>query len=344
MKRTEKINIGIIGCGHWGVNYIRCFSNIINSNIIACCDIREENLNKIKKLHPFVKVSKDYKDILEDNSINAVVVATPANTHYRIVKDCLTHEKDILAEKPLTLDPEESLELVSLAERQKKILMVSHTFLYNAGIIKMKEYIKKGVLGRIYYINATRTHLGLIRNDVNAIWDLAPHDVSIFNYLTDTVPASVSAIGACHLKKGREDVAFINLIYPRDIIANIHVSWTDSNKERTIRVVGSTARAVFNDLDNLERVKIYKKGIEISEEYDDFGGFQLRLRDGDIISPKIELKEPLKEECLHFVECVRKRGRPITDGRNGFEVVKVMSAIERSLRSNGATEYLGNNT
>lgn len=333
------IKIGIIGLGHWGPNYLRIFNSLSEVEVSWCCDLVDENLNKVKYL-PNVRLTKDYKEILSDASVNVVIVATPANVHHRIIKDCLNHGKDVLAEKPLTLIPEESIELVQLAHKNNRILMVGHTFIYNPGIRKIREFIDKGELGNMYYLNATRTHLGLIREDVNAIWDLAPHDISIFNYLLGTTPIMVSAIGACHLKKDREDIAFINLLYPNNVIANIHVSWEDSNKERTIRVVGSKARVVFNDLDNLEKIKLYQKGISVSEDYNDFGEFQLRLRDGDIISPRVETKEPLKEQCLHFIDCVINRKQPLTDGNNGMEVVKAMYAIERSLKNNGAVVYV----
>ncbi len=332
------IKIAIIGCGHWGPNYIRNFMKTSDAEVKTCCDLNQACLDRVKVLFSTPKLTQDHREILKDKDIDAVVVATPASTHYKIVKEALESGKDVLAEKPLTLMPEESLELANLAKKQKKILMVGHTFLFNSGIAKLKECIDQGEIGKIYYMNATRTHLGLIRNDVNAIWDLAPHDVSIFNYLLNARPISVNAIGACHLKGTREDVAFINLIYPENIIANIHVSWADSNKERTIRVVGSESRIVFNDLDNLERIKLYKKGIKRSENYDDFGEFQLHLRDGDIISPKIQTKEPLKEECMHFLDCVQNRKKPITDGMNGYDVVKVMCAIERSIKNNGKVE------
>lgn len=333
------IKIGIIGLGHWGPNYFRVFNSFDGVKVAWCSDLLDENLNKIKQ-YKGVHLAKNYKDILADDSVNAVVVATPASTHYKIVKDCLKAGKDVLAEKPLTLMPEESMELVDLANKNNRILMVGHTFIYNSGIKKIKEFIDDGELGNIYYLNATRTHLGLIREDVNAVWDLATHDISIFNYLIGKPPVMVNAIGADHLKKGREDVAFINLIYHDNIIANIHVSWEDSNKERTIRVVGSKARVVFNDLDNLERIKLYKKGIGVSEDYNDFGEFQLQLRDGDIISPRIEVKEPLKEQCLHFIDCVTNRRLPLTDGNNGLDVVKAMYAIEQSLKNNGTVKYI----
>lgn len=329
------IKIGIIGLGHWGPNYIRCFNKLHEAIVVKGCDIKEENLTHIKALYPSINLTTDYRDILKDENIHAIIVATPASTHYKIVKECLEYGKDVLAEKPLTLIPEESLALAEFSAKSNRILMVGHTFLYNPGILKLKEYIKNGELGKIYYMNATRTHLGLIREDVNAIWDLAPHDVSIFNFLTDKMPISINAIGACHLKEGREDVAFINLIYPDNIIASIHVSWADSNKERTIRVVGSNARATFNDLDNLEMIKLYKKGIAVSEKYDDFGGFQLNLRDGDIISPKLTLYEPLSQMCSHFFNSLKHRTAPLTDGYFGYNVVKIMKTIEDAILENG---------
>lgn len=328
------IKIGIIGCGHWGPNYIRCFKKLSGCEVVVACDLKEECFKRVKEIDPNIDCARQYQDFLKGNTVDAVVVATPARTHYQIVKDCLEAQKDVLAEKPLTLLPERSLELVELAGKNEKILMVSHTFLYNPGIVKLKEIIKSGELGKIYYINATRTHLGLIRDDVNALWDLAPHDVSIFNYLTESTPIKVNAVGASHLKKDRADVAFVNLIYPDNIIANIHVSWVDSNKERTVRVVGSKARVVFNDLDNLERIKVYKKGIGVPEDYDDFGEFQLHLRDGDIISPMMNLYEPLSVMCAHFLDCVASRSKPLTCGQSGYEVVRVMKYIEEALLQN----------
>ena len=327
------IKIGIVGLGHWGPNYIRCLNSIKGVDVVWCCDLMDNNLAKVSQ-STNIRLTTNYREILDDSSVDAVVVATPASTHHKIIKECLLSDKDILAEKPLTLEPGESMELCRIADEKNKILMVGHTFLYNPGIRKIKELFEEGDLGKIYYLNATRTHLGLIREDVNAVWDLAPHDISIFNYLLNSSPIMVNAIGACHLKKGREDVGFINLVYPDNVIANIEVSWEDSNKERTVRIVGSKARVVFDDIDNLERVKLFKKGIHITEEYDGFGEFQLQLRDGDIISPMLKLYEPLKEMCLHFVECLEKRKRPLTDGKFGYEIVKIMKDIEIEMQKN----------
>jgi predicted dehydrogenase len=257
-----------------------------------------------------------------------------------LIKEGLLAGKDILAEKPLTMTVEESEELVTLAEEKGRILMVGHTFLYNPAVRKMKEYFVKNELGEVYYLHSTRTHLGLIREDVNCVYDLATHDISIFSYLLENSPEAVSAVGGCYLKNDREDIAFISLFYPQNKIANIHVSWVDSNKERQVVAVGSKKRIVFNDLDNLEKVRIFEKGVSVvkGKGSADFGEFQLLLRDGDIISPHIESSEPLKNQNQHFLDCLQDRKPPLTDGKNGLEVVKVLVAIEKSLQRKG--EYI----
>ncbi|MFH1046618.1 MAG: Gfo/Idh/MocA family oxidoreductase [Candidatus Omnitrophota bacterium] len=326
------IRIGIIGCGYWGPNYVRNFSQLEGSTVAACCDLVAKNLDKLKSHYNAIAVTADYNDILKDTSIEAVIIATPAKTHYALTRAALLAGKHVLAEKPLCLTYGECEKLVELARKKKRILMVGHTFLFNPAVRKLKEYIQKGVLGEIYYLHATRTHLGLIRNDVNASWDLVPHDISIFSYLLDALPVSVSALGGSFLRKPKHDVVFVNLTYPQGIIGNVHASWADSNKVREIQVIGSRARVVFDDLNNLEKVKLYKKGVSVDKSYVNYGEFQLLLRDGDILSPKIDAEEPLRLQCQHFLDCIRKNKKPLTDGENGAQVVKVMNAIDKSLR------------
>ncbi len=330
------VSIAIIGCGHWGPNYVRNFINIKGINDIFCCDIDELALKRLKSIYHAIKINSDYKEILKNKDIDAVVIAVPSATHFKLAREALLAGKHILVEKPLALNNEECKELLELHRKSNKVLMVGHTFIYNPAIIKIKEFIKQGRLGDIYYMHSTRTHLGLIREDVNAVWDLAPHDVSIMLYLLDVLPITVSAMGSAFLKKTREDVAFVNLKFPSGVVGNIHISWADSNKVRQVEVIGSKARAVFNDLDNLEKVKLYEKGISTDKPYDDFGEFQYLLRDGDIISPKIELTEPVKILCQHFLDCIKNNKKPITDGKNGADVVKIMCAIEKSLKRGGA--------
>lgn len=331
------VNIGIIGCGHWGPNYIRNFEQLKGAHVSVCCDLSRKNLDGTARRFHSIRTTLDRNKVLKDKTIDAVVIATPANTHYRIAKDALLNNKHILVEKPLCLSYGDCVKLIALAKKKKKILMVGHTFLFNPAVKKLKEYIKKGTLGDIYYLHATRTHLGLVRTDVNASWDLVPHDISIFSYLLEKEPVSLSATGGSFLRKPRQDVVFINLTYPGGIIANIHASWADSNKVREVQIIGSRARVVFDDLNNLEKVRLYKKGISVDKSFVNYGEFQLLLRDGDILSPKVDPQEPLRLQCQHFIDCVRKKKQPFTDGKSGAQVVKVMNAIDKSLKSNGRT-------
>jgi len=328
------IRIGIIGCGYWGINYVRVFSELPDVTVSRVCDTSDERLLKMHSKFPYVFPTKLTDELLADEEVDAVVVATEASTHYDITKACLLHNKHVLVEKPLTTTVDEGEELVKLAEERNLKLMVGHTFLYNPSIRKIKEYLSDDDIGSIYYLKATRTHLGLIRQDVNAIWDLAPHDISIFSFLLDAQPLWVSAVGGNFLN-GRPDVGFLTLGYPQNILGHIHVSWINSNKVREISVVGSNKRIVFNDLNSMESVRIFEKGAAMTGEADSFGEFQLQLRDGDILSPHINTSEPLKNQCSHFVSCVSNDHFPLTDGINGLNVIRVMEAINSSVEKRG---------
>jgi predicted dehydrogenase len=330
------VGIGIIGCGHWGPNYIRNFNEIPDSNVLWCCDIDSSRLESIKQRFPNIRVTTQYEDILNDGYVNAVVVATPASTHYQITKACLLSGKHVLVEKPMTTSVESAEHLIQIAEECQRVLMVGHIFLFNSGIRKMKEYITSGDFGEIYYLYSTRTNLGPVRHDVNVVWDLAPHDVSIFGYLLDKLPLRVSATGVKALKNDNHDVAFITLIYPNGIVANIHVSWLDPNKVRELAVVGSKKRIVFNDLNNQDIIRIFEKGIAPISQPNNYGDFlRISVRDGDIISPKIDISEPLRNQCQHFLDCILNNHSPLTDVRNGRDIVKILSAIQTSLAKDG---------
>jgi predicted dehydrogenase len=331
------LKVAVVGCGVWGMNYLRVFSELPDSVVVGACDQSDERLALVHKRFPSVRLFGVLQQVLYDPEIEAVVIATPATTHYEIARECLRHGKHVLVEKPITTRVEEGEELIELAEAGKLVLMVGHTFLYNSGIRKVKECMVQEEFGRVYYLHATRTNLGPIRQDVNAIWDLASHDVSIFNFLLDSQPLWVSATGARLLNNCREDVGFITLGYPDSILGNVHVSWADPNKVREVVVVGSNRRIVFDDMNNLERVKIFEKGVTPSEtEVDSFGEFKLLVRDGDIVSPKVDASEPLTNQGTHFLECIERGKRPLTDGRNGVDVVRVMQAVEKSLAAGGS--------
>ena len=329
-------SIGIIGYGHWGKNYLRVFREISVDIAISVSDSRPQALEATGRRFSQVKTCGRPQDIFDDPSIEAVVIATPAATHYPLVKAALQSSKHVLVEKPFTIHSSEASELTELAAQAKRVLMVSHTFLYNPAIIQIKRYVDSGDCGKIYYLKAVRTHLGLIRDDVNVFWDLAAHDISIFNFFLGKTPVVVSAVGAQVIKPGREDVGFATLVYPHNVIAGIHVSWIDSNKERQISIVAGRQRIVFDDLNNLEKIRIFEKGVEVERDISNFGEFQLLLRDGSIISPKVEADEPLRKQCEHFLDCVAGGKQPLTDGKNGLEVVKVLEALQESLAASGA--------
>lgn len=339
---TTPLRIAVVGCGYWGMNYVRAFNELLDARVVAICDQRPERLQELAWRLPGVYLSTQSEEVATRPDVDAVVVCTQATTHSNVTRPFLTAGKHVLVEKPLTTTVADAQELITLADAKSVILMVGHTFIYNAGIQKLKEY--QGGEGRVYYVYARRTNLGPIRRDVNALWDLAPHDIAIFNYLLDSVPEWVSAVGGKVLRNCREDVGFISLGYPGDILGHIQVSWADPNKAREVVIVRSDRRIVFNDLNGLEQVRVFEKGVSAMEsEPLNYGEFQFQIREGDIISPRIEPSEPLKNQCRHFLECVRLGKRPITGGVEGREVVRVLEAVNRSIECNGLRVEVGGN-
>jgi predicted dehydrogenase len=336
VDRSGRIGVVIVGCGYWGRNYARVLGELPQSYVAAVCDESLDRLGAIATAFPTVPVTNDLDQALALPGVQAAVVATPPSAHLDVATRCLSQDVHVLVEKPMTTSSEDAESLIALADQRGLTLMVGHTFIYNAGVRKLKEYLDSGAIGRLYYLYARRTNLGPIRTDVNAVWDLAPHDISIFEYLLGSAPEWVSAIGASLLCEGNADVGFVSLMYPNGIAAHMHLSWADPNKTREVVVVGSEKRIVFNDLDPLERVRVFDKGVSrVASEPSTFGEFTFLQRDGDILSPMVEASEPLKNECEHFIECVRTRERPLTDGRAGQRVIQVIEAIDESVRANG---------
>jgi predicted dehydrogenase len=333
----QSVGVAILGCGYWGINYVRVLNEIPESRVIAVCDKREERLQEVARRTPGIFLTTDLEKILQRDDIDAVAVCTEATSHFKLASQCLRAGKHVLVEKPITVRVEDAEELDRIAEENRVKLMVGHTFLYNAGIAKVKECLDQRC-DRIYYMHASRTNLGPIRRDVNAVWDLATHDIAIFNYLLRGVPNWVNAVGAKVLRNCREDVAFVCLGYDDGVLGHIHVSWADPNKSREIVVVCSERRIVFNDLNAIEPVRIYEKGVmPLGEEPLTFGEYQLKIRDGDIVSPRIEPNEPLKTECRHFLDCVMHNLPPATSARDGINVLRTLEAIDRSIKARGAT-------
>jgi len=334
----KKINIGIIGCGHWGPNYIRNFSNIEGCNVKIVCDLSGQHLARVKKRFPKVETTRNCSKIFNNERIDAVVIATPATTHYGLIKKALRKKKHILVEKPFVTNVKDGEELIGLSRKINKVLMVAHTFLYNPAVRSLKKYLQSKALGKIYYLHSKRTNLGPLRQDVSATWDLAAHDISIFSYILSSEPVQAMARGGDYLQKGKEDVSFISLIYPKNIIANIHVSWLDPRKVREITVVGSKKMALFNDLETKEPIRIYDKRVmkkRYKQDYSSYREFKMIIKEKGEKVPKIQTQEPLKVQCNHFINCVRNNKKPLTDAANGLEVVKVLCAVEESIRRKG---------
>ncbi|MBN1591834.1 MAG: Gfo/Idh/MocA family oxidoreductase [Candidatus Coatesbacteria bacterium] len=329
------IRIAVIGCGSWGKNYVRSFGSLDGVKLVGLSDLSEQKLSGLEKRYPDAVVTTDYKDLLKIEDLDAVCIATEAVNHYTVARDALAAGKDVLVEKPLATRTDECDELVSLAASKDRILMVGHVFLYNKAVSVLKGYIDEGVLGKIYYIHATRTNLGPIRKDVNAIWDLAPHDISTVSYLVGSQPITVSASGSSYLSDGIQDMAFFSMKYPDDVVANIHVSWLYPRKTRETTIIGSKKMALFDDISTLEKIKLFDKGVMREPSYDSYGDFQLSLRSGDITIPNVEVKEPLLAECLHFLDCVKERKKPISDGVEGRNVVRVIEAVMESIQESG---------
>jgi predicted dehydrogenase len=331
------ISIGVIGCGHWGPNHIRIFSQLPGSKVIMCADLDEKRLDAMAALYPQLQTTKNYQDILNNPAVDAVVVALPTNFHFKITQEALLAGKHVLCEKPLSLSIQECLTLKNLSESKNKLLMVGHIFVFNQGVVKLREYIKSGELGKIHYAHSERTNLGPFRYDVNALWDLAPHDISIFNYLFDSAPISVSARGHKCLGGKLEDLAFATLDYPNNVMVNVHVSWLDPKKVRQITIVGDKKMVAWDDMDIEGPIKLYDKHVEKTDVYyATYGEFQLLSREGSIMIPKIGINEPLKNQAQYFLDCVANNKPPvIADAQKAYEVVHTLSAISESMNRRG---------
>ncbi|MEW6008493.1 MAG: Gfo/Idh/MocA family oxidoreductase [Candidatus Omnitrophota bacterium] len=336
------VNIGVIGCGHWGPNLVRNFVELPDVELKVLCDLDENKVKSLKKYYPSVNTVTDYKEILDNKEIDAVAIATPAKSHYALARECLLAGKHILVEKPLALSSSEGADLLQLSEKYKKVLMVGHTFLYNPAIRELKKYIKSKEIGDIYYIFSQRLNLGQIRRDVNAMWNFAPHDISIILHLIDEIPIRVNAKGLSCLHSDNEDIVFLNLDFKSGINAHIHISWLDPVKVRRMVVVGSKKMIVYDDISADSKIQIYDKGVDKinnsknAQGLGSFAEFQLKLRSGDIHIPRIDFYEPLKEECAHFIDCIKNKRVPLTDGKHGLMVVKILEVANNSIKQAGA--------
>jgi len=298
--------------------------------LVAVAELKADRREYIACRYPGVQITDDYRDLFS-MSLDAVVVATPPATHFPIARSCLENGLHVLVEKPLTLCSEHALALIELAAERGLILMVGHTFEYNAAVRALKELIVSGEMGTIQYVDAVRVNLGLFQRDLDVIWDLAPHDISILLYLLDSDPVLVSAQGADCIFRGKHDIAYLNLEFANGVLAHVRLSWLDPCKVRRITGVGSQKMVVYDDVENLEKLRIYDKGVEAPPYTDTFGDFQCSYRYGNVVIPNIRFVEPLRVECEHFIKCITDHARPQSCGLDGLKVVRVLEAAERSL-------------
>jgi predicted dehydrogenase len=327
-------DLAIVGAGSWGKNLVRNFYELRRQNQIYACDLDAAKLERLRSSYPMLKITTDFKEILANDNIQAVVIASNAVCHYEQAKQALVIGKDVFVEKPLALSYRDALELVELAEQKQLILMVGHLMLYHPVSEQLRSLIKSGELGEIYYIYSQRVNLGQVRRDENALWSFGPHDLSLLFFLIEQEPIDVSARGQVYLQEGIEDVVFVSLNFPNRVSAHIHLSWLDPHKLRKVTVVGSKKMAVFDDMAPTEKLRIYNNSAEKKIDYDTYGDY-ITLRFGEVVIPYVAMTEPLKLECQHFLECIEHRKPPRTGGRDGLRVVKALEAANYSLQHNG---------
>jgi len=335
---SSRLRLGLVGYGYWGPNLARNFHQLPDAWLVACADADNARLQEATRLYSIQQAVNDARELIDNPTLDALVIATPARSHFELVSQALNAGKHVLVEKPLALTSADARALTDLARKNNRVLMVGHTFEYNPAVWKIQELLDAGALGELYYVYANRVNLGRVQTDINALWSIAPHDVSILLALLKTMPQSVAAHGATYLHQGIEDVVFALLNFPNNIVGHIHASWLDPSKTRQMTFVGSEKMIVYDDVDPEAKIKIYDKGVY--KRGDAFGEFQMRVRSGDLYIPKIDLTEPLKYECAHFLECIRENKTPRTDGENGLRVVRVLEAAQKSLKENGATILL----
>ena len=329
-----QMKVGLIGYGYWGPNLLRNLHETDGVGITRCVDLRPDRRASASKRYPGLQVSDDAEEIFRDPEISAVAIATPVSTHFELAKRALEASKHVLIEKPITRTTAEAEALIHLAQGKGLVLMVDHTFIYTGAVRKLKQMIEAGELGELYYLDSVRVNLGLFQHDIDVIWDLAPHDLSILTYLITEKPDYVSAVGADHTGRGMVDVAYLTLHFANNFIAHFHVNWLSPVKVRQNLIGGSRRMVVYDDMEPSEKVRVYDRGIQVTSQ-DGVYKALVDYRMGDMWSPKLELREALSVECEHFVDCVRSKKTPRSDGESGLAVVKILEAASKSIANDG---------
>lgn len=329
------IRVGVIGYGYWGPNLVRNFAEAPGSQVVAVSDLCPERLTLAGSRYPAIETTTDYCDLLADARIDAIAIATPVSTHFELAMQALRAGKHVLVEKPLAATSEQAVRLIEEADRRNRVLMVDHTFVYTGAVRKIRELVTSNGLGDIYYYDSVRVNLGLFQHDVNVIWDLAVHDLSIMDYVLPSQPCAVSATGMSHVPGEPENVAYLTLFFDGRLIAHIHVNWLAPVKVRRTLIGGSRRMIVYDDLEPSEKVKVYDRGITINESPESIYQMLIGYRTGDMWAPQLDMTEALRTEALHFISCIENGERPITDGEAGLRVVQILEAATRSMAERG---------
>jgi predicted dehydrogenase len=334
------IRMGVIGYGYWGPNIVRNFNSTAGgSHVTMVCDIDEQSLKKMKKAYPNIRVTTDFIELIKDPEVDAVAIVTPVFTHYKLAKKTLEAGKSVFVEKPFTFTVAQAEKLIEIAEKKNLKIMVDHIFLYTDAVRRIKQLIEDNILGELYYFDSVRVNLGLFQHDVNVVWDLAPHDISIMDYLLGEMPQAVVATGAQHFGRNLEDIAYLTFYYPRNVIAHVSVNWLSPVKVRTTLIGGQKKMLVWNDLAPDEKIKIYDKGVQVHTKEGQYS-LLVDYRSGDMWVPKIEQTEALRMIADKFVDYVENGGTVVNDGIAGLKIVKMLTAANKSLSNKSKTVYL----
>jgi predicted dehydrogenase len=335
VPKVNVLKIGIIGYGYWGPNLVRNFSEVPGAGVVAVSDLRQERLAQVRLRYPSLRTTTDAGELISDPGVDAVVIATPVSTHFDLAMRALGAGKHVLVEKPMTATREEGERLVEEAGRRALVLMVDHTFVYTGAVQKIKELVDQKKLGRIYYYDSVRVNLGLFQHDVNVLWDLAVHDLSIMGYILGRQPRAVAATGVAHVAGQPEDVAYLTCFFDDNLIAHFHVNWLAPVKIRRTLIGGDQQMIVYDDLEPSEKVKVYDKGITLNAGREGFYQMMVGYRTGDMWAPQLNATEGLRVEALHFLECITTGQRPLTDGHVGLDVVRILEVATASLARRG---------
>ena len=331
----QKIKVAIVGGGYWGQNLIRNFWEVEEAEVAFVCDLDPKALARAQRRYPTAQVTRHYRELLDSPRVDAVVLATPVSTHYGFAREALLAGKHVLVEKPLARGTAEVLDLVELAEQQRKLLMVDHTFLYTSAVRRMKEWVDRGDIGELLYFDSVRINLGLVQSDINVVWDLAPHDFSILNYVCDSDPVTVSAVGARHLGCPNENIAYVTARYDSQLIAHFHVNWLSPVKVRSTLVGGSSKMIVYDDMEASEKIKVYDRGFTVNHDPERRERLLTGYRNGDMLAPNLDTTEALRLMARDFVCSILENRQPISDATSGYRVVRLLEAAQQSIEKNG---------